>query len=102
MTYLFIYNSLASKFEAFNDRGSRDFRTSHDSEDIIYVINNRTTIIEEIKAADDRIKLFLIEEVNKILESHYYEEILSVHLHPLIVEERYPILLDKFKNIRGL
>jgi predicted nucleotidyltransferase len=93
---------LATKFEAFNDRGSGDYRTSHDFEDIIYVIDNRTTIIEEIKVADDRIKLFLIEEVNKILESHYYEEILSVHLHPLIAEERYPILLDKFENIRGL
>ena len=37
---------LATKFEAFNDRGT-DYRTSHDFEDIIYVIDNRTTILEE-------------------------------------------------------
>jgi predicted nucleotidyltransferase len=31
---------LATKFEAFNDRGS-DYRTSHDIEDIIYILDNR-------------------------------------------------------------
>lgn len=35
---------LATKFEAFKDRG-KDYRTSHDIEDIIYVLDNRTTIV---------------------------------------------------------
>ncbi len=36
---------LATKFEAFKDRGG-DYRTSHDFEDIVYVLDNRTTIVE--------------------------------------------------------
>ena len=40
---------LATKFEAYNHRGNGDYRTSHDFEDIIYVIDNRTTIVEEVR-----------------------------------------------------
>ena len=42
---------LAAKFEAFNNRGG-DYRISHDIEDIIYVLNNKINIAEEIKNAD--------------------------------------------------
>lgn len=93
---------LATKFEAFNDRGEQNYRTSHDFEDIIYVIDNRINIVEEIEKADERIKSFLVEEVIKILGSPSFEEILSVHLLPLIAEERYPLLLEKFVDIRNL
>jgi len=44
---IFIFSApcfLATKFEAFNDRGS-DPRSSHDLEDIIYVIDNRESIV---------------------------------------------------------
>lgn len=93
---------LATKFEAYNDRGQGDYRTSHDFEDIIYVIDNRINIVEEIARTNDRIKSFLIEETIKIFGSPSFEEILSVHLHPLIATERYPILLEKFNSIREL
>lgn len=90
---------LATKFEAFNHRGQGDYRTSHDFEDIIYVLDNRITIVEEIKQTDEHIKEFLLEELTMVLKSSYSEEILSAHLHPLILEERYPMLLRKIHNI---
>lgn len=86
---------LATKFEAYLHRGQGDYRTSHDFEDIIYVIDNRTTIVEEVKQADVRVRAFLKEELLKVINSHYVEEILSAHLHPLILKERYPMLLQK-------
>jgi hypothetical protein len=86
---------LATKFEAYNHRGNGDYRTSHDFEDIIYIIDNRTTIVEEVRVADKRIRDFLKSEFKKILNTPYAEEILSAHLHPLILEKRYPILLAK-------
>lgn len=49
---------LATKFEAFNDRGN-DYRTSHDFEDIIYVLDNRTTIIKEINQDNKLIRDYL-------------------------------------------
>ena len=36
---------LATKFEAFNNRGT-DYRTSHDMEDIIYILDNRIDIVK--------------------------------------------------------
>ncbi len=52
---------LASKFEAFNSRGS-DYRCIHDFEVIIYVLDNRTTIVEEIKNPKILIREFLKSE----------------------------------------
>ena len=90
---------LATKFEVYNHRGNGDYRTSHDFEDIIYVIDNRTTIVEEVRVADKRIRDFLKSEFRKILNTPYAEEILSAHLHPLILEKRYPILLAKINDM---
>jgi hypothetical protein len=90
---------LAAKFEAYNHRGNDDYRTSHDFEDIIYVIDNRTTIVDDLRLADQRIKDFLQSEFRKILGNPYTEEILSAHLHPLILDKRYPILLAKINDM---
>lgn len=89
---------LATKFEAFNNRGG-DHRTSHDFEDIIYVMDNRTSIVHEIQVAQTEIMNFLIHEFKKIHENKYMEELLSAHLSPNTVEERYPIILDKVNQI---
>lgn len=90
---------LATKFEAYNYRGGGDYRISHDFEDIIYIVDNRTTIVKDVQVADRRIKDFLKSEFEKILSNPYVEEILSAHMHPLILEKRYPILLEKIKAI---
>ena len=89
---------LASKFEAFNDRG-KDYRTSHDIEDIIYIIDNRTTIIEEVEGTHPEVKKFLKIELEKLAGNNSFEEILSAHLHPLILEERQPIIEEKINKI---
>lgn len=89
---------LATKFEAFKVRGS-DYRTSHDFEDIIYVLDNRTTIIEEIMSEQKEIKTFLKEEFQKIYTSSFFEEIISAHVHPFLLEERIPLIIEKIKKI---
>ena len=56
---------LATKFEAYNHRGNNDYRTSHDFEDIVYVIDNRINIVKEINQSDEPVKHFLSEELSK-------------------------------------
>ena len=90
---------LATKFEAYNHRGNNDYRTSHDFEDIVYVLDNRINIVNEIKQSDELVKNYLHEELSNIINSEYAEEILSAHLHPLIVDKRYPMLLEKIRKI---
>ena len=97
---IFIFSApvfIATKFEAFRSRG-KDYRTSHDFEDIIYILDNRTTIVSEINEEQKEVNNFLKSEFNKILQSRYTEEILSSHLHPLTIDERYPIILERLKK----
>ncbi len=90
---------IATKFEAFSHRGNDDYRTSHDFEDIVYVLDNRTTIVEEIRHSDSRVFSFLCDELKQIMDSPYEEEILSAHLNPLISDDRYAMLVAKIKAI---
>jgi hypothetical protein len=89
---------LATKFEAFNDRGS-DYRTSHDMEDIIYVLDNRIGIVEEIVKDDLRIANFIKAQLQKIISKGMMKEVLIAHIHPLMIEERLPIVEDKITQI---
>ena len=90
---------LDTKLEAFKDRGKNDFYGSHDFEDIIYILDNRTTIVEEIIAADSNVKEYIKTELTTIKNHSQSDEILAMHIHPLIREERFNMLLDKIKLI---
>lgn len=92
---------LATKFEAFNNRG-KDYRTSHDFEDIIYVLDNRLTIVQEVEESQAEIKEFLKTEINKILRNKFLEEVINSHIHPLMQDERYPIILEKLNQIKAI
>jgi predicted nucleotidyltransferase len=49
---------LATKWEAYKNRGN-DPRTSHDFEDIIYVIDNNLNLVNETYKTDAKVKKFL-------------------------------------------
>ena len=71
---------LSSKIEAFKNRGKKDGRTSSDFEDIIYVLNNRSTIWDELDKASENIRQYLKDEfITMANEPHIYEWI-SCHL----------------------
>ena len=57
---------LAAKIEAHNDRGGNDLRQSHDFEDIIYLLDNCTSILEDIRNADEDIKNYLKTEFERL------------------------------------
>ena len=90
---------LATKLEAFKDRGENDFYGSHDFEDIIYLIDNRKTIVSDIQEADEEVKQFIRTELTAIKNHNQSDEILAMHIHPLIREERFKILKEKIEKI---
>jgi len=89
---------LATKFEAFNNRGS-DYRTSHDVEDIIYILDNRIEIVEEIAKEDMLIANFIKEQLQTIIKKGLMQEVLMAHIHPIMLEERLPIVEEKITQI---
>jgi hypothetical protein len=92
---------LATKLEAFKDRGGNDFYGSHDFEDIIYLLDNRTTIAEEILAADQDVKSYIKKELMDIKNHPQADEILAMHIHPLVREYRFSLMLEKINGIIG-
>lgn len=89
---------LATKFEAWNDRG-KDFRTSNDFEDIIYVLNNRIDIVKEVSEDNLEVRQYIQAQLKAILDHTSAAEMLSCHIHPFVMEERLPILKEKIDNI---
>jgi predicted nucleotidyltransferase len=71
---------IASKLQAFKNRGNNDGRLSTDFEDITFVLDNRNTIWEEMKSADDEVRKFLLEEFNHLLNHKYIEEWIGAHV----------------------
>src|SRR4030042_2348705 len=58
---------LASKFEAHHDRGGNDLRQSHDFEYIIYILDNCTEILKNVRNADEDVKNYLKVECESLL-----------------------------------
>jgi predicted nucleotidyltransferase len=92
---------LATKFEAFNSRG-KDYRTSHDIEDIVYVLDNRSKIVDEILKEDNNISNFLKEQFQIIINKGILEEMLISHIHPNSLDERMKIVVEKINKIINL
>lgn len=71
---------LATKFEAFKSRGNGDGRTSKDYEDIVYVLENRIEVWQEIKNISGEIKDYLIDEFTKMIKNPYHFEWIDCHV----------------------
>lgn len=65
---------IASKFAAYNGRGGIDPRTSHDFEDIVYIIDNRTDFVDQIRKAPIDVRPYLKEQLGLILENNALQE----------------------------
>lgn len=69
---------IATKLEAFKNRGNNDGRTSQDFEDIVFVLNNRSSIWKEMNTLSYALKAYFMEEWKSLLDQPYlYEWILA-------------------------
>ena len=89
---------LAAKFTAFHDRGG-DPRTSHDFEDIIYLLDNRMDPVKDILDAENEVKKLLRKEFEFILRDGTFQEAVLAHLEPATQTKRYKMLRQKLENI---
>jgi len=58
---------LATKFEAFKDRGGNDVFLSHDLEDIMTVVEGRLNLVAEVEAAADLVRQHIARSVVVLL-----------------------------------
>jgi len=93
---------LASKFEAHNDRGGNDLRQSHDFEDIIYILDNCTSILEDIRNAEEDVKNFLKEECEILFANDGLSEGIECALGPGSDSDRVEIIEALIFDIAAL
>ncbi len=91
---------LATKFNAFHDRGN-DARTSQDFEDIVYILDNVPNLVEEIQNSPDDVRSYLINEFGKLQQSNFQEAILC-HLGYEEQTERLALINTKIENIKQI
>lgn len=63
---------LATKFEAFADRGNEDMLGSHDLEDIINVIDGRTELLDEIATETPELRAYLGQRCAALLVTPHF------------------------------
>lgn len=90
---------LASKFTAFNNRGANDPRTSHDFEDIVYVIDNRTDLLEHLLDSPPDVMSFLKQQLQTILKDSLKQEAVYGNLFYETREGRYHRIIEIIKKI---
>lgn len=73
---------IATKLEAFHDRGNQDFLISHDLEDIITVIDGRPELLEETKAAEADVRQYISTTFKKFLDNQDFIDAISMNLLP--------------------
>lgn len=71
---------IATKIEAFKSRGKGDGRTSSDFEDIVFLLNNRTTIWIEMENAQPELNQYLKNEFCLLAKNPDLQEWISCHL----------------------
>lgn len=91
---------IASKLEAFKNRGGGDGRISSDFEDIIFVLENRNSIWIELKESDKLVKDYLQKEFSRFFENPYFEEWIDVHTSFSSPSSTYYILTELNKFIK--
>lgn len=90
---------LATKFEAFYNRGAKDPRTSHDFEDIVYLLNYSSDMVEQVKNAPDDVKKYLITSFEGMLSDNVKQEAILGNLFYEDQEGRFQKIIHKLNQI---
>ncbi len=91
---------VATKLEAFADRGGNDFLASHDLEDIITLIDGRPELAGEAAATSTDLRDYLAIKIQALLKTPAFIDALPGHLAgDAASQARLPIILERLKRI---
>lgn len=90
---------IATKLDAFRDRGKSNFRTSHDLEDIVTLIDGNSYFSVEIKSTDEDLNKFLGDTFTSILNDKNFIESIEGHISDRgNLSSRMQIILSRVKD----
>ena len=92
---------LATKLEAFANRGGGDY-LHHDMEDIVTVVDGRNTIVEEVLNCAPQARAFLRAEFDDLLADPRFTDRLTWLLPPDNLSARQEVVIARMRKIAGL
>lgn len=94
---------LATKFEAFADRGRGDLLGSHDLEDIINVVDGRPGVVGEIALSPMKLRCYLVDRCSALLAMPNFMDALQGMIFPdESLAGRVQILAERLGKIAQL
>lgn len=92
---------LATKLEAFKDRGKGDYYGSHDLEDIITLVDGRASIVNDVAESSEAVRIFIRDQFHHFLEQPDFNDAFPGHLSALS-RPRAQLVLRRFRDISNL
>ncbi len=93
---------LASKVQAYQQRGARDKRLSTDFEDVIYVIENRKELIDEIARSTERVKKYLAGFFKNLMKERDLDEAINAVIGYTTMPARSRSIKDSIERLSQL
>lgn len=94
---------LATKLEAFKDRGRGDFLFSHDLGDLVSVLDGRENLVQECKDSNHELRNYLCSCFSDLVGNQAFLQSLPGHLPPdAASQERLPDVLNKLNAMAKL
>lgn len=94
---------LATKLEAFHDRGNQDYGVSHDMEDILTVVDGRPELIDELVGLPIHVKEYLRDEFDALLSEPEFVDSINWHLAGDAANQaRSLIIIERLRSIAEL
>ena len=94
---------IATKLEAFKDRGCGDYMMSRDLGDIITLMDGRATIVEDITLALPTVRSFISDGFTFLLGQRDFQDYLPEHLPNLEgARQRLPLVRQRFEAVARL
>ncbi len=94
---------LATKFEAFVNRGRGDFLESKDLEDILTIIGGREEIVEEVAHSPSDIRSFLSDTIGRMIKMEAFRECIEGNISPTkSMDEALFQLVDRLDHLERI
>lgn len=88
---------IATKLEAFHGRKEKDFRLSHDIEDIIIILDGILNL-DKLYNAPEKVKIYLAEQFREFLGNNTFTESVSSHIEQGKSPARTKRIMDFLNN----
>ncbi len=72
----------ATKLEAFKGRGKGDYLSSHDLEDLITVVDGRSELLDDLRAAPEDVRSYIADTIGRLLKTKEFIDASPGYLLP--------------------